>query len=127
MTNRAQHSGAGSPENEDKVYADLAKWRRAGVPEPSARVYSITYLHDGDEWTATVGEQLRGIRMKTSRLRGTNVERSIRIANPAIVLAIFQGVPYTVVTNHRIAGHVCSRWEHPFMPGQPTCALKFRN
>ncbi len=111
---------AATAENQESVYADFAKWCGRPVPSQDRRIYSITYMHDGTEWTATIGEHLRGMRRITTRSRGQKIERVQRVSDPAIVLAIFPGVPFMVVTNHRIAGNVGSAWENPFLAGQPT-------
>lgn len=116
---------AATPDNQESVYADFAKWIGYPVPSPGKRIYSITYTHDGEEWIATVGERLRGTRLRTTRSRGKKIERTYPISDPAIVLAIFPGAPYMVVTNHRIAGNVGSAWENPFMAGQPTSIAYF--
>lgn len=116
---------AATPDNQESVYADFAKWCQTPVPKPNQRIYAITYNHDGDQWTATVGEPLRGVRRSVVRSRGQKVERSQQLSDPAIVLAIFPGHPYFVVTNHRIGGNVGSGWENPFMAGQPTSVRYF--
>ena len=110
---------AATPENQESVYAELAKMGRSSVPPDSSRIYSITYTHDGEEWTATVGEKLKGVRYKTSRAKGKKIERVLQLSDPAVVLAIFPGNPYIVITNHRIGVNVGSRWENPFMAGVP--------
>jgi hypothetical protein len=113
------------PENQEAVYAELAKLSRSAVPSVERRIYSITYRHDGEDWTATVGENLKGVRYRTVRVKGQKVERMERLSDPAIVLAIFTGHPYFVVTNHRLAGNVGSRWENPFMAGVPDTVIYF--
>src|SRR6267143_4823594 len=97
---------AATPDNQESVYAGFAEWCQRPVSPLERRIYSITYVHDGDEWTATVGEALRGIRYRTSRSKGKKIERTNQIGDPAIVLAIFPGVPFKVVTNHRIGGNI---------------------
>jgi hypothetical protein len=99
---------ATTPENQESIYAELAKMGQCSVPAMSSRVYSITYTHDGEEWTATVGEPLKGVRYKTSRVKGKKIERVLRLSDPAVVLAIFPGNPYIVITNHRLAKNVGS-------------------
>lgn len=116
---------AATPENQEEVYAGFAKWCNTSIPKHTERVYSITYIHDGEEWTATVGEPLRGIRRQISRSRGKRVERKIQLSDPAIVLAIFPGDPFMVVTNHRVARDVGSAWVNPFLAGRPTSILYF--
>jgi hypothetical protein len=116
---------AATPDNQESVYADFAKMARSSVPPVSSRIYSITYKHDGEEWTATVGENLEGVRYKSSRVKGKKIERELRLSDPAVVLAIFPGNPYIVITNHRIVGNVGSQWENPFMAGVPHSVTYF--
>src|SRR5689334_658023 len=104
---------AATSENQEEVYASFAKWCERPVPILNKRIYSITYVHDGSTWTATVGETLHGTFRRSTRSRGKKVEHEYPVSDPAIVLAIFPGSPYMVVTNHRIAGNVGSRWENP--------------
>ena len=61
-------------DNQESVYAEFAKMCRVPAPPMLERIYSITYTHDGEEWTATVGKQLQGIRYKTTRSRGKKIE-----------------------------------------------------
>ena len=116
---------AATPDNVESVYAGFAKWCSRTVPAMDRRIYSITYVHDGEEWTATVGEPLRGIRHRTSRSRGKKIERTVHLSDPAVVLAIFPGDPYMVVTNQRLAGNVGSAWENPFLAGRPESITYF--
>lgn len=85
---------AATLEDQESAYADLAKLSRCAVPPVERRIYSIAYTHDGEEWTATVGEHLKGARYRTSRVRGQKVEREQRLSDPAVVLAIFRRQPF---------------------------------
>jgi hypothetical protein len=117
-----------NPETQESIYAALAKFCGSTVPVIEQRIYSITYVHDGEEWTATVGEALRGRRHSTTRRRGQRLERTERLSDPAVVLAIFSGSPFMVVTNERIPGSVGgvgSAWESPFMAGRPKSVTYF--
>jgi len=108
-----------TPETQEADYADLAKACGVSLPKPVERIFSITYLHDREEWTATVGEQLAGFRVRYSRRRSREIERTTRLFDPAVVLAIFAGIPYSVFTNQGI-GETRSRWANPFLVGSPT-------
>ena len=112
-------------EKQEVAYAEFAAMCHKAVPEPAKRIYSITYTHDGKDWTATVGETLRGIHYKTVRSRGQKSERSIHVSDPATVLAIFPGDPFFVVTSYRFWGNVRSAWENPFMAGRPKSIIYF--
>ena len=112
--------------NQEEMYSQLAQWCHQPVPEPQDRIYSITFVHDGEEWTATVGEYLRGVKYRQSRSKGHKVEQRVPLSDPAIVLAIFPGNPFVVVTNHQIAGDIDSAWENPFLAGEPISTTHFR-
>ena len=111
---------AATTDNQESIYADFAKLCGRAVPRPERRIYSITFSHGGEEWTATVGETLKCKRFFTMRSRGMKIEREQPVSDPAIVLATFPGILYMVVTNHRLGGrNVVSRWENPFFVGGP--------
>jgi hypothetical protein len=116
---------AATAENQEEVYGGFAKMCGRPIPDIKKRIYSITYVHDGEEWTATVGESLHGIGHRITRSRGKKHDRTYHVGDPAIVLAIFPGAPFMVVTNHRIAGNVGSAWENPFFAGTPTSITLF--
>jgi hypothetical protein len=110
----------------ERLYADFAKWCGVAVPPLRSRVYSITFVHDGEEWTATVGESLQGVKLKRPRLRSLPIQRGALCSDPARVLAIFRGTPWFVVTDHGLAGFVGSKWENPFLVGQPNNVEPFQ-
>ena len=114
-----------TPEAQEAVFAELARFAKQPVPQLSERVYSITYDHGGGEWRATVGETLRGIRRKRIHSKGKTVEREIPIHDAALVLAIFPGTPYLVVTDSRPIGRVRSAWRNPFLAGVPKSVTRF--
>jgi hypothetical protein len=116
---------ATTPEEQESVYASFAAWCSRPVPDLGARIYSITWIHNGEQWTATVGERLHGTKQQFARTRGRRVEHTVPLSDPALVLAIFPGVPFFVVTNHRIVGNIGSAWENPFMAGSPTSVVRF--
>jgi hypothetical protein len=114
-----------TPDAQEAVFAELARFAKQPVPPQSERVYSITYDHGGGEWRATVGETLRGVRRKRIRTKGTTVEREMPVHDAALVLAIFPGVPYVVVTDCRPVGRVRSAWRNPFLAGAPKAVTLF--
>jgi hypothetical protein len=109
------------PETWEARYAELAGWCNLTPPAPDKRVYSIQFRHDGDEWTATVGRSLSGTRRQC---KGRQTEET-GLADPAVVLAIFPGRIWMVVTDHRIAGGSFSKWQNPFMAGKPESVSYF--
>lgn len=116
---------AATAETQESVYAGFADWCGVSVPPLTERIYSIVFKHNGETWRATVGEPMRGTKYITRRVRGKKVERSEATSDPALVLAIFPGTPFMVVTNHRIAGNVGSGWENPFLAGSPESVTRF--
>ncbi len=116
---------AATPDTQESVYTSFAAWCRCPVPSSDRRIYSIRYITKGTEWTATVGESLRGRRYVTTRSGGQKNEQVQYVSDPAIVLAIFEGAPFMVVTNHGIPRGVGSAWANPFMAGQPKSITYF--
>lgn len=49
-----------TPEYQETEYEKFAKWCSRTAPKIGSRIYSITYIHNDEEWTATVGKPLRG-------------------------------------------------------------------
>lgn len=113
--------GIAAPDAEAE-YARLAKACGSPVPPIGQRIYSVSYVHDGERWTATVGERLKGTRHKIIRHRKTKTktEYDIPLHDCAVVVAIFPGVPYRVVTDSCLTnGGGPSHWENPFLVGSP--------
>jgi hypothetical protein len=81
---------------EEASYAHMAKKVGRPVPALGARAYSMSFEHDGVLWIATVGETLKGC---APILRNGEKTYSRQVMeDPALVLAIFPGVPYCVMT-----------------------------
>jgi hypothetical protein len=112
------------PSEQEAAYAELARWAGRSLPT-GPRIYSITYTHDGEEWIATVGEQLRGHTIADPRARAKMRRFSRPVGDAATVLAIFPGEPYMVVTDNRLNPNVRSKWENPFMAGRPRSVTYF--
>jgi hypothetical protein len=83
-----------SPEFKEASYAHIAEQCERAVPAVGDRVYSVSFVRGGTLWTATVGEHLRG--RKPMRRKQAGQWRDI--FDSALVLAIFPGDPYVVVT-----------------------------
>ncbi|MFP5325996.1 MAG: hypothetical protein ACLGHT_00770 [Acidimicrobiia bacterium] len=115
---------AGSEEVES-VYEGFARWCGVDVPPTDRRVASIAFTHDGAQWTATVGDHLRGSMTRRRRRKAGTVDVTTPLSDPAAVLAIFAGDPYLVVTNARPLTDLVSGWVNPFMAGRPTSARYF--
>ena len=110
---------------EEGAYEGLAASCHSSVPSQDRRIHSITYRHDGDKWTATVGEQLRGKRFRQRRRNRQLIESVVDLSDPAEVLAIFAGDPYLVVTDSGLSANERSRWVNPFMAGVPVSVTYF--
>jgi hypothetical protein len=104
------------PDCQEDIYAAMAKACGLPLPPLTWRVFSIVYVHDGVEWTATVGERLSGTKTTTKRGRQYTSAHS----DNATVLAIFPGAPYVVLTNKGpYFGNGRSQWENPFSVARP--------
>lgn len=112
-------------ERQEEAYADAAGLCGMIPLQLGERIYSINFLHDGVQWTATVGENLRGVRHKITRSRGKTVEHRIPVSDSAMVIAIFPGIPYKVVTNAIPFGTIISYWVNPFLAGTPSSVVHF--
>jgi hypothetical protein len=82
-------------------------------------------MHDGEQWTATVGEPLKGIGYRTVRARGIKKEHTIKLRDPAVVVAIFAGYPYVVAPDGGLISGGRSRWAIPFYVGNPSAVVRF--
>jgi len=112
-------------EQAELVYARLAVACGCEVPLHGDRIYQIHWMHDSDLWVATVGQTLRGRRMRIKRRGSDYIEVSDPLHDPATVRAIFPGPSYMVVTDARRLGPFVSYWNNPFMAGEPTIIVKF--
>ena len=112
------------PGKDEDLYASLAKMAGRSPLPPGERIQSISWSHNGEEWVATVGEQLRGTKTQMRTRQKKRVEVTERLKDPATVLAIFPGSPYMVVTNLGLDA-VRSHWANPFMAGQPNSVRLF--
>lgn len=116
-----------SRDETERIYQELAEWCQRPIPNVDQRIYEIEWEHDGEEWTAIVGEKLRGQRVRVRRRRGRDVETRTPLSDSATVLAIFAGEPYFVVTDARPLGSVVSAWVNPLMAGRPRDVRYFAN
>ena len=114
-----------TPEGQEAVFAELARFAGRVAPQLSERVYSITFDHQGGEWRAAVGETLTGVGRKRVHSKGTTVEREMPLRDAALVLAIFHGASYLVVTDSRPIGRVRSALQNPFRTSAPTSVTRF--
>lgn len=114
-----------SDDQAEQTYEALAAFAgRAPLPV-ERRIYEIVWMHDGEEWTATVGATLRGSLTKTKTVRGARREVTQRLSSSARVLAIFPGDPYLVVTDAQPIGPRPSDWANPLGAGGPSGVRRF--
>lgn len=108
------------PEKQEDRYQELAKKVGATAADPARRIYSMAWKHDGVVWTATVGEELRGIAtIEKGRGRNKTYREVPRYTND-MVWAIFAGVPFLIA--HDGASRV---WNWPIMAGEPSQVVYF--
>jgi hypothetical protein len=111
-----------SQADQEAAYAALAQFCSCSVPSVERRIYSITFIHDAEEWVATVGQNLTGTSRRRVRSKGKTIEKVTGLSDPAVVLAIFPGNTYVVATNARPPQ---SQWENPFFAGGPRSITYF--
>ena len=116
---------ANDKDGAEKNYAELAIWAGCTVPADGQRIQCIRFIHDGDDWAAEVGKPLSGMRIETKRRKAGKVTIKTPRSDLAIVLAIFPGNPYMVVTHARPITDRYSAWCNPFMAGRPYSVLYF--
>lgn len=114
-----------SPKEQEGLYQALAEFCGLEPPSPEHRVLRVTWVHDGEEWIAEVGQALRGRRTNRKRRAGRRVDVTVPLSDPAQVLAIFPGDPTWVVTNAPPVGSSRSRWANPFLAGVPRSSQRF--
>jgi hypothetical protein len=106
------------PQDAEERYVTIAGRVHRTPADPGQRIEKIVFVHDGGVWTAQVGHRLRGTRERQRTRGGHKVTVTNQLSDPSTVLAIFEGIPYLVVTDKGLSG-VRSAWENPFFAGQP--------
>lgn len=107
-------------DKQEAAYAELAQMVGTVTANLERRVYSIVWTHDNVEWTATVGEQLRGIATIVQGRGRDKRERRVPRSTDDTVLAIFEGVPFLIAHDNK------SRiWNVPILAGEPITVVRF--
>ena len=101
-------------EQED-AYKQLADFVGVASLDPARRIYSMTWKHDGVEWTAVVGEELRGTETKKIGKGRKATYREVPRGTNDTVLAVFSGVPHRIVHDNK-SGY----WNMPIYAGEPS-------
>jgi hypothetical protein len=104
----------------DECYQELARAISVPAAPLGQRVYSITFRHNGEVWTATVGKELTGYAEKKVRVRGRMTERTVQLSNPSTVMAIYEGSPFYVWHDNK-----SKTWANPFLAGEPISITRF--
>ncbi|GBH30618.1 hypothetical protein [Sphingobium xenophagum] len=107
-------------EKQDEQYVEWAQKVHGGVAAPDRRIYSITWRADGVEWTATVGEELRGVETITKGRGRMKREMTVPRHTNDTVLAIYEGDPFIIV--HDSASRT---WNWPIYAGRPSSVVRF--
>ena len=95
--------------------------RRVQVPAPSELRRSITFQEeDGSEWTAAVGQTLRGEKTERRQVSGRMKDVTASLSNSATVMAIFPGDPALVITDGR-----GKPWSNPFEARSISASVTF--
>jgi hypothetical protein len=115
---------AADEEQAERLYEALAEFAGCEPAPPGRRVRSIRFTQDGAQWTAEVGEELRGERRTQQLRRGELIERTETLTSATRVLAVYPGTPYVVVTEAQPITGAASEWANPFT-AQPDVVVLF--
>ena len=111
---------ADDPQLAEQTFTEMARWVNSPAPPAEERVHWVSFVHNGEEWRAEVGQPLRGVHTVQRRRATSGVDVTRPVTDPATVLAIFPGESvWHVVTNAPPLGTVTSRWDNPFLIGDP--------
>jgi hypothetical protein len=105
---------ASDDEQAERLYDALAEFAGCAPAPPGERVQAIDFTHDGAQWRAEVGEELRGRRTTQQLRRGEVLERTVELTSTSRVLAVYPGSPFTVVTDAQPITGAPSEWANPF-------------
>lgn len=114
------------PDLDDKGrYEELARFAGRRPAAPERRIEQIEWWHDGESWTATVGQTMHGTKIRKATRKGKRVDVTDHLSDPARVLAIFGGDPTLVVTDAGFRPGARSAWVNPLMAGVPRVVRYF--
>jgi hypothetical protein len=105
---------ASDEEQAERLYDALAEFAGCEPAAPADRVQAIDFTHDGAQWRAAVGEELRGRRTTQQLRRGEVLEHVVELTSSSRVLAVYPGSPFTVVTDAQPITGAPSEWANPF-------------
>lgn len=107
-------------EDHERAYQELAAVVGAVPRSIDSRIYSMTWRHNGEVWTATVGETLCGIATVTTGRGRIRKEREVPRRSDDTVLAIFPGHPGLIAHDNK-----SKRWNFPILTGEPLSVVRF--
>jgi hypothetical protein len=115
---------ASDDEQAERLYDAFAEFAGCAPAPASERVRAITFTHEGAEWVAEVGEELRGRRTTRLLRRGEFIEHTETVSSASRVLAVYPGTPFTVVTDAQPITSAPSEWANPFT-AEPDTVIPF--
>jgi hypothetical protein len=115
---------ASDDEQAERLYDALAEFAGCEPAAPADRVHAIDFTHDGAQWRAEVGEELRGRRTTQQLRRGELLEHTVELTSSSRVLAVYPGRPFTVVTDAQPITGATSEWANPFT-AEPDAVTSF--
>ena len=98
----------------EELHEALARACSVPVPPPTQRIASMTFVHDGIQYTSTVGQRLKGVRTRARKSHGREFYDSV--PDGPVVVAIFAGSPYMVWLDAKpLSSRSTGGWMNPFM------------
>ena len=98
----------------ERLYDALAEFAGCDPAPAGRRVHAVEFTHDGAQWIAEVGAELRGRRTTHRLRRGELVEHTEELTSSSRVLAVYPGAPFVVVTDAPPITGTPSEWANPF-------------
>ena len=105
---------ASDDEQAERLYEALAEFAGCEPAPVERRVRGIVFASGGARWSAEVGEELTGRRTTRQLRRGAVLERTEELPSSTLVLAIYPGTPFVVVTDASPITEAASKWANPF-------------
>ena len=103
----------------ERLYEALAEFAACEPAPAGERVQAIGFTQDGADWTAEVGEELTGRRTTSTLRRGELLEHTEELTTGTLVLAVYPGDPFVVVTDAAPITGARSEWANPFSVSNP--------
>ncbi|MCY7326341.1 MAG: hypothetical protein LH605_09460 [Microbacteriaceae bacterium] len=114
-------SDAGPSDANEAAYRRLAELAAMVPAAPGRRIRQVAFKVGRESWTAEVGRKMTGTRPEHRRRKGEFTTTTEKLSGHATVLAIFDGTPFTVVTDGEQAASAPSAPESS--PSAPESSL----